>query len=165
MFVWRNVLKLKSRLFEHVDLWLVEWHLTSSLQFLPQDVQTATMTSTVLGCLRLFPATLKRLSILSKILNGAGLKEGLIENGYIWVINFLINFSLALIDSGSCAISGVRTQEKERLASVKRGFKITMLYLTKQHIIVKTGHCLSRQTVETLLTLASSWFRRSCGRL
>ena len=123
------------------------------------------MTPTVLGRLRLFPTTFKRLSVLSKIFDGASLKEGLIENGYIWVINFLINFSLALIDSGSCTISGIRTQEKQRLASVKRGFKITMLYLTKQHIIVKTRHCLSRQRIETLLTLASPWFRRSCGRL
>lgn len=114
------------------------------------------MTPTVLGCFRLLPAALKRLSILCKIFNGTGLKERLIENGYIWVINFLIYLSLALIDSGGCTISGVRPQEKERFSSVKRGFKITMLYLTKQHIIVKRRHCLPRQRIETLLTLTSS---------
>jgi hypothetical protein len=59
------------------------------------------------------------------------LKKGLIENGDIWVIDFLIDLSFALIDSGGSAISGIGTQEKERFTSVKRGFKIAMLYLTQ----------------------------------
>lgn len=79
------------------------------------------------------------LSVFSKILDGSSLCECFIESSDIWIVYFLVDLRLPLVNCSRRAISCVWTQEEQRFAGVESGFKIAMLCLGMQQVIVETG--------------------------
>jgi hypothetical protein len=63
----------------------------------------------------------------------------LVESGDIWIVDLLVDLSLPLVNRSRSAVPCVRTQEEQRLAGVEGGFKVAMLSLGLQQVIVKTS--------------------------
>ena len=89
--------------------------------------------------------------------------KSFIESSNIWIIDFLVDLCLPLVDCGGSAVPGVWPQEEQRLAGVKCGFKVAVFGLNLQQLVVKTGQSLVVRRFEGIPT--SARVGRCCGGL
>ena len=112
---------------------MVEGHLASLFELLPQHVETGPVlrNGPAFGLGRLLgPSSAVWFGVLSKVLYGSALQD--IEAIEIWVIDLLVDLSLALVDGeGGVFVAGVRLEEEQLPAVVERCFEVRVLAFDK----------------------------------